>query len=66
MICCGVTLKALYLWRFIINLEGVKGYGQNNRGLGCVFGADVVEKFNRNNKLEMIIRSHQLVMDGYK
>jgi serine/threonine-protein phosphatase 4 catalytic subunit len=30
-----------------------------------LFGADIVEKFNRENGLDLIARAHQLVMEGY-
>ncbi len=36
------------------------------RGAGYVFGADIVEQFNRTNNIEVILRAHQLVMEGYK
>jgi len=35
------------------------------RGAGYLFGEDIVEKFNRENGLELIARAHQLVMEGY-
>ena len=36
------------------------------RGAGFLFGADVVQKFNHENDIELIARAHQLVMEGYK
>ena len=36
------------------------------RGAGYLFGGDVVAQFNRVNKLSLIARAHQLVMEGYK
>jgi len=33
---------------------------------GYTFGADVVEAFLRTNKLQHILRAHQLCMDGYQ
>lgn len=35
-------------------------------GAGYTFGKDVVTQFLRTNKLEHIVRSHQLCMDGYQ
>ncbi len=34
-------------------------------GPGYTFGQDVTESFERNNGLELIVRAHQLVMEGY-
>ena len=42
------------------------GWSVSPRGAGYLFGGDVVEKFNRENKVDLICRAHQLVMDGYK
>lgn len=42
------------------------GFEQNMRGLGCTYGHDVVQLFLLVNKLEKVIRSHQLVMEGYR
>lgn len=41
------------------------GWGVSPRGAGYTFGQDISELFNRNNKLKMIARAHQLVMEGY-
>lgn len=46
--------------------EDVDGWGLSPRGAGYIFGADVVTQFNTVNKLDLICRSHQLVMEGYK
>lgn len=46
--------------------EEIDGWGMSPRGAGYLFGADVVEKFLRNNEIELIARAHQLVMEGYK
>lgn len=42
------------------------GWSVSPRGAGYLFGGDIVEKFNRENKIQLICRAHQLVMDGYK
>jgi len=36
------------------------------RGAGYLFGADVVQKWNHTNKIDLNARAHQLVMEGYK
>lgn len=41
------------------------GWQVSARGAGYLFGADIVEKFNRENDLNLIARAHQLVMEGY-
>ena len=46
--------------------EEISGWSMSPRGAGFLFGADIVEQFNRVNNLRLIARAHQLVMDGYK
>jgi serine/threonine-protein phosphatase 4 catalytic subunit len=46
--------------------EDIDGWGLSPRGAGYLFGGDVVGQFNETNKLDLICRSHQLVMEGYK
>lgn len=46
--------------------EDIDGWGLSPRGAGYLFGGDVVAQFNETNKLDLICRSHQLVMEGYK
>ena len=46
--------------------EDIEGWGLSPRGAGYLFGADVVAKFNEINKIDLIARAHQLVMEGYK
>jgi len=41
------------------------GWGISPRGAGYTFGQDISEMFNRTNKLNLIARAHQLVMEGY-
>lgn len=43
-----------------------QGWSVSPRGAGYLFGGDIVEKFNRENKIDLICRAHQLVMEGYK
>ncbi len=44
----------------------IDGWGLSPRGAGYLFGGDVVSQFNSINKLTLIARAHQLVMEGYK
>ncbi|GBG29859.1 Serine/threonine-protein phosphatase 4 catalytic subunit [Hondaea fermentalgiana] len=46
--------------------EDIDGWGLSPRGAGYLFGKDVVDKFNHTNKIDLICRAHQLVMEGYK
>lgn len=42
------------------------GASLNPRGSGFLFGEDVLKQFLMFNDLEMVIRSHQLAIEGYK
>jgi len=42
------------------------GWGISRRGAGYEFGPDVSEQFNHANGLRLIVRAHQLVMDGFQ
>jgi serine/threonine-protein phosphatase 4 catalytic subunit len=46
--------------------EDIEGWGLSPRGAGYLFGGDVVAQFNQTNKLDLICRAHQLVMEGYR
>ena len=39
------------------------GWGVSPRGAGYTFGHDVSEVFNHTNKLKLVCRAHQLVME---
>ena len=41
------------------------GWGMSPRGAGYIFGHDISEQFNHTNKLTMISRAHQLMLNGY-
>ncbi|CAN6286340.1 unnamed protein product [Urochloa humidicola] len=47
--------------------QGVQGWGPNDdRGVSCVFGADVLAEFMRRHDLDLLCRAHQVVQDGYE
>ena len=46
--------------------EDITGWGISPRGAGYLFGKSVVRKFCQINKIDLICRAHQLVMEGYK
>jgi serine/threonine-protein phosphatase 4 catalytic subunit len=46
--------------------DEIPGWHVSPRGAGYLFGGEIVEKFNRENRIELIARAHQLVMEGHK
>ena len=46
--------------------EFTHGWGENERGVSFVFGADVVKRFIEKHDLDLICRGHQVVEDGYE
>jgi len=46
--------------------DDIDGWHLSNRGAGYLFGADVVQKWNRANGIDLVARAHQLVMEGFK
>jgi len=44
----------------------ITGWGENDRGVSFTFGADVVGKFLEEHDLDLIVRAHQVVEDGYE
>lgn len=46
--------------------DNINGFVKSQRGLGYLFGEDVSNLFLQVNDLSKIIRSHQLVYEGYK
>jgi serine/threonine-protein phosphatase PP1 catalytic subunit len=45
---------------------GVNGWDENNRGVSFVFGADLVSAFLKQHDLNLLVRAHQVVEDGYE
>ena len=46
--------------------KDVAEYDENDRGVSVIFGEKIVQDFNKKNDLDLIIRSHQVVYDGYE
>lgn len=57
----GSTLEDL-LWS---DPSDVNGRGYSDRGVGCLFGRDVLEHFLSVNNLKFIVRSHECMDFGY-
>jgi len=43
-----------------------EGFSYINRNGGCSYGATAVQRFLHGNKMDHIVRSHQLCMDGFQ
>ena len=52
-----------YLWS---DPEDIDEWEQNPRGAGVIFGNKLVDKFLKSNNMDLIVRAHQLIMEGYK
>jgi serine/threonine-protein phosphatase PP1 catalytic subunit len=46
--------------------HGAIGWGQNDRGVSVSFGADRVEYICHKEELDLVVRAHQVVEDGYE
>ncbi len=40
--------------------QNVNGWGPNDRGVSCIFSPAIVEKFLKNNDLDLVCRAHQV------
>ena len=46
--------------------DRIEDWEQNPRGAGVTFGSKLVDKFQKSNNMDLIVRAHQLIMEGYK
>ncbi len=46
--------------------DNVDTWVMSNRGAGWLFGQRVVQEFNKINGLDLVVRAHQLVQEGYQ
>jgi serine/threonine-protein phosphatase PP1 catalytic subunit len=44
----------------------LQGWAENDRGVSYSFGPDVLSNFNMKHGLDLIVRAHQVVEDGYE
>ena len=42
------------------------GFGSNERGVSVTYNEEIVEKFLKENDLDLICRAHQVVEEGYE
>jgi len=54
------------LWSDPAESDQDLGYQKNARGVSCVFGSDIVHEFCKRNNIDLIVRAHQVVRDGYE
>merc|ERR1712244_68349 len=54
------------LWSDPAEKDSETGFRPNKRGVSCVFGSDVVSTFCKVNDIDLIIRGHQVVKDGFE
>jgi len=45
--------------------KNISGFTSNPRGLGSLYGKDILEKFLQSNNLTQLIRSHEVCSSGY-
>ena len=46
--------------------DDISDWESNPRGAGVIFGSGLVDKFLQTNNMNLIVRAHQLIMEGYK
>ena len=56
----------LFLTVSFASLPSQNGRSVSKRGVSCQFGPDVTERFLDQNKLDYIVRSHEVKGEGYE
>jgi serine/threonine-protein phosphatase PP1 catalytic subunit len=46
--------------------SGITDFEENDRGVSVIFGEKIVTDFNRKNDIDLIVRAHQVVDEGYE
>ena len=46
--------------------KNITGWSENDRGVSLTFGPDVVTRFLQKQDMSLIVRSNQMVQDGYE
>jgi len=47
------------------NLKNI-GWGMNDRGVSFIFGQSVIDEFCQANEIDLIVRGHQVVQEGFE
>ncbi len=46
--------------------KDVNGWGPNDRGVSVTFSGNIVDRFLKNNDMDLVCRAHQVVEEGYE
>jgi len=46
--------------------KDIAGWAENDRGVSFIFGPDVVTSFLQKHDMDLVVRAHQVVEDGYE
>merc|ERR550514_2248580 len=46
--------------------KDIAGWAENDRGVSFIFGPDVVSSFLQKQDMDLVVRAHQVVEDGYE
>jgi len=44
----------------------IAGWAENDRGVSYIFGVDIVTNFLKKHQLDVVVRAHQVVADGFE
>jgi len=62
----GEMEKVLCLQSLWSDPDDEEGFAPSDRGVGILFGGDVTENFLQTNQLQLVVRSHEMVDEGYE
>ncbi len=63
--CLRVSWNCSFFSHFFSS-KSRQGWAENDRGVSYVFGANVIQDFLEKQDLDLIVRAHQVVEDGYQ
>jgi serine/threonine-protein phosphatase PP1 catalytic subunit len=46
--------------------QNVNGWGPNDRGVSVTFSPNIIDRFLKNNDMDLVCRAHQVVEEGYE
>jgi serine/threonine-protein phosphatase 5 len=44
----------------------INGRHPSKRGISCMFGPDITDKFCTENNINLVVRAHEVKMEGYE